>query len=90
MLAIVLATLAKHNVIFKPRLREISKRITAPVFKNLHSNTICFDLHNCLSFKIIDKGNSKFYLQIKEALHINWKKPSLNAQQNHIALTLSV
>ena len=33
--------------------------------------------HNSLCFKIIDKANSKFYLKIKEALHINWRKPNL-------------
>ena len=43
-----------------------------------------------LCFKIIDKANSKFDLKIKEALHINWGKPNLNAQQNHLALTLSL
>ena len=36
------------------------------------------------------KANSKFDLQIKEVLHINWRKPKLNAQQNHLALTLSL
>ena len=41
-------------------------------------------------FKIIDKVNSKFDLKIKEALHINWRKPNLNAQQNHLALTISL
>ena len=33
---------------------------------------------NFLSFKIIDKVNSKFGLKIKEALHINWRAPNLN------------
>ena len=51
---------------------------------------ICFDSYNSLCFKIIDKANSKFDLKIKEALHINWRKPNLNAQQNHLALTLSL
>ena len=36
------------------------------------------------------KANSKFDLQIKEVLHINWRKPKLNAKQNHLALTLSL
>ena len=49
----------------------------------------CFDSYNSLYFKIIDKANSKFDLKIKETLHINWRKPNLNAQQNHLALTLS-
>ena len=40
-----------------------------------------FDSYNSLCFKIIDKVNSKFDLKIKEALHINWRKRNLNAQQ---------
>ena len=60
------------------------------IFKHLHSTTTCFDSYNSLCFKIIDKANSKFDLKIKEALHINWRKPNLNAQQNHLALTLSL
>ena len=56
----------------------------------MHSTPTCFDLYNSLSFKIIDKGNSKFDLKIKEALHIDWRKPNLKAQQNHLSLTLSL
>ena len=47
-----------------------------------------FWLYNSLSFKIIDKPNFKFDLNIKKALYINWTKPNLNAQKNHLALTL--
>ena len=57
---------------------------------HLHSIPTCFDSYNALSFKIIDKTNSKFDLKIKEVLHINWRKPNLNAQQIHLALTLSL
>ena len=53
------------------------------VLKHLHYIATCFDSYNSLSFKIFDKANSKFDLKIKEALHINWRKPNLNAQQNH-------
>ena len=49
-----------------------------------------FGSYNSLSFKIIDKANSKFNLKNKEPLHINWIKPNLNAQQNHLALTYSL
>ena len=55
-----------------------------------HSSETCFDSYNSLCFEIIDKANSKFDLKIKEALHISWRKPNLNAQQNHLALTLSL
>ena len=47
-----------------------------------------FDSYNSHCFKIIDKANSKLDRKIKEALHINWRKLNLNAQQNHLALTL--
>ena len=43
-----------------------------------------------LCFKLIDKTNCKLVLKIKKDLHINWKKPNLNAQENHLALTLSL
>ena len=71
-------------------LRSISKKITSLIFfKHLHSSETCFDSYSSLCFKIIDKANSKFDLKIKEALHVNWRKPNLNAQQNHLSLTLS-
>ena len=50
----------------------------------------CFGSYNSLCFKIIDKANSKFDLKIKKELHIKWRKPNLNSQQNHLILTLSL
>ena len=88
MLAVVLAIFAKLVVILKLALRSIS--IKSHIFHHLHSNATWFDSYNSLCFKIIDKANSKFDLKIKEALHINWRKPNLNVQQNHLALTLSL
>ena len=64
------------------------------IFKHVHSTATCFDSYNLflltLWFKIIDKANYKFDLNIKETLHINWKKPDLNTQQSHLAFTLSL
>ena len=68
------------NICLKLGLRNISKRITILIFLNIYTHC----------FKIIDKANSKFDLKIKEAFHINWRKPNLNSQQNHLALTLSL
>ena len=91
MLAVVPAILVKLLVILKLGLRgHIKKDNKSHIFKHLHSTVTCFDSYNCLCFKIIDKDNSKFDLNIKEALHINWSKPILNAQQNHLTLTLSL
>ena len=76
---------------FKTRIEEhIKKDNKSHIFKHLHSTATCFDSYNSLCFKIIDKANSKFDLKIKEALLIYWRKPNLNAQQNHLALTLSL
>ena len=81
--------MAELIVILKIGLRNISKKDNkSPIFKHVHSTATCFDVYNSLSFKVIDKA-SKFDLKIKEALHTNWKKPDLNAQQNYLALTPS-
>ena len=76
---------------FKIRIEEdIKKDNKYHIFKHLHSTTTCFDSCNSLWFEIIDQANSKFDLKTKEALHINWRKSNLNAQQNHLAVTLSL
>ena len=76
---------------FKTRIEEhIEKYNKFHIFKHLHSTATCFDSYNYLCFKAIDKADSKFDLKIKDALHINWKKPNSNAQQYHFALTLSL
>ena len=76
---------------FKTRIEEhIKKDNKYHIFKHLHPTTTYFDSYNSICFKIIDKANSKFDLKAKEALHINWRKPNLNAQKNHLALTLSL
>ena len=64
---------------FKTRIEE--HIIKDNIFKKLHPTPACFDSYNSLCFKIIDKANSKFDLKIKETLHINWRKPNLNASK---------
>ena len=76
---------------FKTRIEEhIKKDNDSHIIKHLHSNAKCFDSYNSLYFKIIGKASCKLDLKIKEDLHINWRKPTLNVQQNHLALTLSL
>ena len=91
MLAVVVAILAKLVVVILTRIEEhIKKDNQFNIFKHLHSNATCFDSYNSLCFKIIDKANSEFNLKIKDALQINWRKTNLNAQENHLALNLSL
>ena len=52
----------------KAKIEEhIKKDNKSHIFKHLHSTTALLDYYNSLSFKIIDKANSKFDLKIKEA-----------------------
>ena len=88
-----LDTLAKPVIILKLELRNISKIITSLIFLNNytpHQHALTRMALLLLKYKINDKDNSKSDLKIKEALHINWTKPNLNAHQNHLALTLSL
>ena len=41
-------------------------------------------------FQVIDYASSPFRLKVKEALHINWLKPNLNKQKEHVRNTISV
>ena len=62
---------------FKTRIDEHIKKDNKSHFcKHLHSTATSFDSYNFLCFEIIDKANSKFDLNIKEPLHINWRKPN--------------
>ena len=80
MLAVILAILAKIVVILKLGLMNISNRITSLIFSNIHTPLQHALTHIILFvFKMIDKANSKFGIKIKEASHINWRKPNLNA-----------
>ena len=74
----------------KNKEEHIKKDNKYHIFKQLHSTATYFDSYNSHCFKIIDNANSKFDLKIKEPLHINWRKPNFNVQQNHLALTLSL
>ena len=71
MVAPVLGTLAKIVLILNLGLRNIWKWITSLIFLNIYTPPQhVFKSYNSLSFKIIDKANSKFGLKDKEALHI--------------------
>ena len=75
-------------------MEHIKKDNQSHIFKHLHSTATCFDSYNSLSFKMIDKANSKFDLIIEEALHVNWKKTKLKHSTelfiSHLFTTASV
>ena len=69
----------KFAVILKLQLRSISKRIKSLIFLNIYTPPQLALIHIILCFKMIDKAQFKFDLKIKEYLHIDWRKPNLNA-----------
>ena len=60
------------------------------IYSHLQENLRCQERVNSDCFEIIDRASSYFRLQIKEAMHINWKKHALNKQVKHVSVTLSI
>ena len=74
----------------KTRIEEHIKRDkNSHIFKHIHKDPNCLNSLNEDSFKIIDTASNSFNLKIKEALHINWDRPDLNAQIKHYNLNIS-
>ena len=77
---------ANHN-----RVREhLITDKASNVFRHLKSSPHCRSLCSVDCFKILDHASTEFQLKIKEAIHIKFEKPSLNAQVHHVNLKLSV
>ena len=59
-------------------------------FTNLVNNETCkaHSTENC--FEIIDSVSTPFRLKLTEAMHIIWKKQSLNKQQQHVSISTTV
>ena len=72
-------------------LREhlVSDR-TSHIFKHLHNSPQCRTLRSDECFRILDYDSTTFQLKIKEAIHIQWKQPTLNHQIYHVNLKLSL
>ena len=60
------------------------------IFVDLVNNQICKALSTENCFEIIDSAATPFRLKLKEAMHIIWKKPSLNKQQKHVSISITV
>ena len=60
------------------------------IFAHLVNNEKCKALSTVNCFEIIDSASSQFRLKIKEAMHIIWKNPSLNKQQEPVSISVTV
>ena len=50
------------------------------IFKHLQNSEHCRTLCSNDCFSILDHASTTFQLKIKEAIHIQWEKPTLNHQ----------
>ena len=63
---------------------------TSQVFKHLQNSEHCRTLCSDDCFSILHHASTTFQLKIKEAIHIQWEKPTLNHQLYHVNLKLSL
>ena len=85
-------------VIFGETAHYLTKRIKehletdkkSHIFARLvnYENCSVVSTENC--FKIIKSTSTPFRLKLKEAMHIIWKKLSLNEQQKHVNISITV
>ena len=79
-------------------IRHLSTRIRehlemdkkSHIFAHLVNNETCKSLNIKICFEIIDSASAPFSLKLKEAMYIIWKKPSLNEQQKHVSISITV
>ena len=69
---------------------HLGKDKKSHIYSHLQENIQCQEKVNSDFFEIIDGASSYFRLQIKEAMHINWKKPELNKQVKQVGITVSI
>ena len=60
------------------------------IFIHLVNNETCKALSTENCFEIIDSVFTRFRSKLKEAMHIICKKPSLNKEQKHVSISITV
>ena len=75
-----------HTKIYKPH----TVVRTGHIFKHWETSSACRSACSRDNFAIIDQASTRFAVKIKEALHIVWDKPTLDAQVKDVNLKLLV
>ena len=57
---------------------------TSHIFKHFENSEQCHTLCSNDCVRILDHASTTFQLKIKEAIHIQWEKPTLNHQLCHV------
>ena len=73
---------------FKSRINEhVKKDKKSNIYKLLRNNEECFSSFNSDYFSVLDYTPTQFQIKIKEVIYIDWERPNLNKQLNHLATT---
>ena len=66
---------------FTTRMTEhLERDKESHIYKHLKANLGCMQASDTSSFSILDQARTQFQLKLKEGMHIQWEKPSLNHQ----------
>ena len=68
-------------------LRKIKSHMFFNVYTAKRSVFQAFT-ENC--FSILHSTTTKYQTKLKEGMYIDWEKPNLNKQKNHLSTTLSI
>ena len=75
--------LVRQLAILSARIKEhLETDKKSYIFAHFVNNETCKALRTENCFEIIDSASNPFKLKIKKAMHIIWKKPSLNNNKN--------
>ena len=76
---------------FITRIDEyIKKDKKSHIFQHLHNEEECFSSFDLNCFSISYSATTKYRTKLKEGMYIDWEKPNLNKQENHLSTTLSI
>ena len=77
---------------FTTRVHEHLHKKSQPssVFKHLEANAQCRETCDDTCFKVIDTNSSSFRLEVKEAIHNELLKPSINKQKQLLKLSILI
>ena len=77
---------------FDTRVHEHLHKSSQPssVYKHLDKNPRCRAACDVTCFKIIDRDVSSFRLEVKETIHNEWVKPTINKQKKLLKLSILI
>ena len=84
-------TFSRQTLHSSARIKEhLETHKKSHIFAHIVNNETCKSLSSANCLEIIYSAITKFRLNLKEAMYIIWKKPSLNKQQKPVSTSITV